>query len=89
VLPHPFYAEPVRRSLPAAPEYHLVPQAGHFDFLSPCEQEAAALRPQLCSSAPGFDRATFHERMNGELIRFFRRHLGSASLRLPAGEAQR
>lgn len=83
VLPHPLYAEAVRRSLPAAPEYHVVPQAGHFDFLSPCHQEAAALRQQLCSSASGFDRAAFHERMNGELIRFFTRHLGSASLRLP------
>jgi predicted dienelactone hydrolase len=75
ILPHPFYVEPVRRALPARPEYRLVRRAGHFDFLSPCSQEAAARRPHLCSSAPGFSRAAFHERMNGRLIRFFRRHL--------------
>jgi predicted dienelactone hydrolase len=89
VLPHPFYAEPVRRSLPRAPEYRVVPQGRHFDFLSPCGREAAALRPQFCSSAPGFDRAAFHVRMNDELIRFFGRHLGSASQRGRRREAQR
>lgn len=89
VLPHPFYTEPVRRSLPAMPDYRVVPRAGHFDFLSPCDQQAAALRPHLCSSAPGFDRAAFHERMNDELIRFFRQHLGFASSRPSRREARR
>jgi predicted dienelactone hydrolase len=89
VLPHPFYAEPVRRSLPAAPEYRVVPQAGHFDFLGTCGQEATALRPHLCSSAPGFNRAAFHVRMNEELIRFFRKHLGSTSNQKPRRKAQR
>ena len=89
VLPHPFYVEPVRRSLPTMPDYRVVPQAGHFDFLSPCGAEAAALRPHLCSSAPGFDRVAFHERMNDDLIRFFRQHLGFASSQLPARGAGR
>jgi predicted dienelactone hydrolase len=75
VLPHPFYVEPVRSSLPAVPDYRVVSNAGHFDFLSPCSQEAASLRPHLCTSAPGFDRTAFHKRLNAELVRFFRLHL--------------
>jgi predicted dienelactone hydrolase len=78
VLPHPFYVEPVRRSLPAAPDYRVAARAAHFDFLSPCSQEAAAQRPHLCSSMPGFDRAAFHAQMNAELIRFFRLHLDAS-----------
>ena len=87
VLPHPHYVEPVRRSLPRTAEYHTVPRAGHFDFLSPCSREAAARRPQFCSSAPGFDRAAFHARMNAQLIRFFRRHLGEGGTLATPGRA--
>jgi predicted dienelactone hydrolase len=85
VLPHPFYVEPVRRSLRARPDYHLAAGAGHFDFLSPCSPEAAAQRPHLCSSAPGFDRAAFHAQMNAELIRFFKQHLGARRLPVSHG----
>jgi predicted dienelactone hydrolase len=77
VLPHPFYAEAVRTALPRQPEYRVVPQAGHFDFLKPCSPGAAAARPELCGSAPGFDRARFHHQMNEDIIRFFRRTLSA------------
>lgn len=75
VLPHPFYAEAVRAALPSPPDYRLVPDAGHFDFLAPCAAPLAAARPELCSSAPGFDRAAFHREFNAALVAFFRRML--------------
>jgi predicted dienelactone hydrolase len=35
ILPHPDYAEAVRGALPTPPDYHVVPNADHFDFLAP------------------------------------------------------
>ncbi|MDQ0464706.1 putative dienelactone hydrolase [Caulobacter ginsengisoli] len=75
ILPSPFYAEPVRDALPRQPEYIRVDGAGHFDFLPPCSPELAAAAPMICTPTPGFDRAAFHERLNGELVRFFRANL--------------
>ena len=89
VLPHPHYVEPVRRSLPRPAQYRIVRGAGHFDFLSPCSPDAAALRPQLCSSAPGFDRSAFHTRMNADLVRFFRQHLAQTRAPTAHGVAPR
>lgn len=76
ILPHPFYAEAVRNDLPAQPEFHLVENGGHFDFLQPCPGPLAARNPAICSSRPGFDRAAFHETLNAAVVDFFRRNLG-------------
>ena len=75
ILPSPFYAEPVRDALPRPPEYKRIDGAGHFDFMPPCSPELAANAPMICAPAPGFDRAAFHERLNSEMIRFFKTHL--------------
>ncbi len=75
ILPAPFSADAIRAALPNKPEFHAVPGAGHFDFLAPCAD--AASMPQLCQSAPGFDRAAFHERFNREVVRFFSNKLAS------------
>ncbi|MFL6658875.1 MAG: alpha/beta hydrolase family protein [Massilia sp.] len=75
ILPNPWYAEAVRAALPSAPDYHVVPQAGHFDFLAPCTDKLAAVAPQICISAPGFDRAEFHQRFNTDVIAYFRKSL--------------
>lgn len=75
VLPHPDYAEAVRLALPAAPETHVVPGAGHLDFLAPCSAETARKRPEICVSAPGFDRVAFHRAFNRQVTAFFRRTL--------------
>jgi predicted dienelactone hydrolase len=72
VLPSPLYVEPVRDRLPTPPEYHLVPNAGHFDFLPPCNAAVQASSPEICVSQPGFDRAGFHVQFNREVVRFFR-----------------
>jgi predicted dienelactone hydrolase len=76
VLPSPFYVEPVAAALPRKPELHVVEGAGHFDFLQPCAPGLAAANPQICASAPGFDRVAFHERFNAAVVGFFRRALG-------------
>ncbi|MFJ9451753.1 alpha/beta hydrolase family protein [Herbaspirillum sp. NPDC101397] len=77
ILPHPSYAEAVRLALPKPPEYHVVPNAGHFDFLAPCNEALAARVPEICSSAPGFDRRAFHASMNQAVVEFFRRTLNA------------
>ncbi len=75
LLPHPWYAEAVRTSLPVAPEYHEVPKAGHFDFLASCSERLAAVAPQICTSQQGFDRNAFHEKFNAEVVAFFSKTL--------------
>lgn len=68
---HPFYDEAVRDDLPRAPEYHVVGNAGHYDFLPPCDARFAKARPEVCGSLPDFDRAGFHNRFNAGVVRFF------------------
>jgi len=69
--PHPYYDEAVRDDLPRAPDYHAVANAGHYDFLPPCDTRLAGSRPEICNSLPGFDRAAFHEQFNADVVRFF------------------
>lgn len=70
--PNPYYEEFLRERLPHAPEYHVVPGAGHYDFLPPCSASLAAANPLVCSDPSGFSRSTFHEELNGDIVRFFR-----------------
>ena len=75
ILPDPFYASAVRASLPRTPDYHLVPGAGHFDFLTPCNDQGRATVPAICTSAPGFDRAAFHKDFDAKVAAFFTANL--------------
>jgi len=75
VLPHPYYAEAVRLSLPRPPQMHVVPHAGHYDFLAPCSARLAREVPAICVSEPGFDRAKFHEQLDRDVVAFFTRTL--------------
>jgi len=75
ILPHPFYAEAVATALPSPPDYHLVPKAGHFDFLAPCSAAMKERLAYLCQSAPGFDRTAFHAEFNAAVVGFFRKTL--------------
>lgn len=79
VVPHPRYAEAVRLALPQAPDYRVVANAGHFDFLAPCGPALAAIAPAICSSAVGFDRAAFHASFNAAVVDFFGKTLGAGS----------
>ena len=75
ILPHPRYAEAVRQALPSAPDYHMVPKAGHFDFMAPCSVALASIAPDICKSHPGFDRAAFHTAFNTSVVNFFGNNL--------------
>ena len=71
VVPHPRYAQAVRVALPTAPDYHVVSNAGHYDFLAPCSAALASLAPAICTSAAGFDRSAFHVDFDAQVVRFF------------------
>lgn len=75
VTPHPWHADTVRQALPAPPDYRVVANAGHFDFIVPCTPQVATAAAFLCQEAPGFDRAAFHDQFNGEVVAFFTREL--------------
>jgi predicted dienelactone hydrolase len=73
--PSPYYDEAVRADLPTPPEYHVVRNAGHYDFLPLCEARLLQMAPDICSSLPRFDREAFHKRFNTEVARFFQANL--------------
>jgi predicted dienelactone hydrolase len=75
ILPVADNAEAVRDALPQKPEYHSVPSADHFDFLTPCSDALAQTAPMICAEPPGFDRLAFHASFNDAVIAFFNRTL--------------
>jgi len=75
ILPNPDYAEAVRQHLPSPPEYHVVANADHYDFLGPCSDALANLAPDICAERPGFDRTGFHAAFNADVVRFFQKQL--------------
>ena len=77
LLPHPRYAEAVRLALPQAPDYRVVADAGHFDFLVPCSAALASIAPAICTSAVGFDRTAFHAGFDAAIVAFFSKTLGA------------
>jgi predicted dienelactone hydrolase len=79
LLPYPRYAEAVRLALPATPEYFVVPNAGHYDFLAPCGTALASIAPSICSSAVGFDRTAFHTSFNSAVVSFLNKTLKTGS----------
>jgi predicted dienelactone hydrolase len=67
----------IREEFPILPEEHAVPRAGHYAFLPPCTEALAKQAPQICTDAPGFDRAAFHQDFNKEIVTFFKKTLGT------------
>ncbi|WP_417428805.1 alpha/beta hydrolase family protein [Kiloniella sp.] len=67
------------KSLPKAAEYHLVEDAGHFAFLSPCNPLMEKHNPRVwnmvCVDAPTFNRKEFQEKFNEKVIKFFNKNL--------------
>ncbi len=63
-------------NLPAPPEAVTVP-GDHYVFLPPCPPAMAAEVPEeVCTDAPGVDRAAIHATIGDELVAFFDRTLG-------------
>ena len=75
ITPNKWFGDIVRDELPQPPEDHLVANAGHFDFLAPCSDALAKIAPEICASAPGFDRAAFHQDINKAIVAFFKAQL--------------
>lgn len=75
LLIHPYNAEAVYEGLNKAPDYRVVPNAGHFVILAPCTAVQARVAPKLCIDRAGFDRRAFHKMLNAEIVSFFRQHL--------------
>jgi predicted dienelactone hydrolase len=72
ILPHPRHAQNVYDGLPTKPEYHVVPNAGHFAFLAPCTPALEAVAAEICRDPAGFDRADFHRAFNPAVVAFFK-----------------
>ncbi|MCM2292824.1 dienelactone hydrolase [Allorhizobium sp. BGMRC 0089] len=64
------------RELPRKPDFHVVKNAVHLSFLTPCPPIDHV--SQACVDAPGFDRAEFHRMFNADVVVFFREHLMAA-----------
>jgi predicted dienelactone hydrolase len=75
ITPNPGNADIVKAALPQPAEDHLVPKAGHFDFLAPCSEALAKIAPEICQSGSGFDRVAFHQQFNQALVEFFKARL--------------
>lgn len=65
----------LRDDLPVKPDYQRVKDAGHFSFITPCPADMEKALPQICSDAPGFDRAAFHRNFNADVVSFFKASL--------------
>lgn len=71
-VPYATNARVIREALGNRVEFHAVPGAAHFSFLTPC----GLLRPPgLCEEQGDFDRKAFHKAMNASVVGFFDRHL--------------
>jgi predicted dienelactone hydrolase len=61
--------------LPRTPDFHVVPNAVHLSFLTPCPADDARKPSPACIDAPGFDRVAFHKAFNAAVLAFLRQHL--------------
>ena len=76
IVPSPDNAESLRDRLPTTLEYRIVENAGHYDFMPPCSPGLSLAAPTICAPTPGFDRTSFHDKFNQEVVKFFQRTLG-------------
>ncbi|MBJ3776308.1 alpha/beta hydrolase family protein [Acuticoccus mangrovi] len=74
-VPHATNGAHVAAALPHLTRVTVVPQAGHFAFLAPCNPRLKAFNRRIwdmvCVDAEGFDRAAFHGELNAALVAFF------------------
>jgi predicted dienelactone hydrolase len=75
ILIHPYHAQNVYDGLTIKPEYHVVPNAGHFAFLTPCNAALQSIAPDICRDPAGFERAAFHREFNAAVVAFFKAKL--------------
>jgi predicted dienelactone hydrolase len=77
VLTPAMHDDIIRRGLPegAQFEHRVVPNAGHYAFLSPFPEAMTSPTFPPSQDPVGFDRARFQEEMNAEIEAFLRRVL--------------
>lgn len=66
----------VLNGLPTKPDLHTVSNANHYAFLPPCSDALKQAASPICTDESGFDRASFHEQFNQEVVSFFSQILG-------------
>jgi predicted dienelactone hydrolase len=71
-VPYATNSKPLREALGSRVEFHSVPGAGHFSFLTPCGLIGP---PAICSDEGKFDRKAFHTAMNASVVGFFDKNL--------------
>jgi predicted dienelactone hydrolase len=71
VLREPHHAEAITPLLPGRPAPTVVPQAGHWVFMPPCDAERRLALPFLCTDPPGLDRVTFLRDFAADAVAFF------------------
>jgi predicted dienelactone hydrolase len=78
VLREPHHAEAIAPLLPGRPVPLVVPEAGHWVFMPPCDAERRVALPYLCADPPGLDRVAFLRDLAADAVAFF-----GAALRAP------
>ncbi len=53
----------------------MIPEAGHYVFLSPCSPQLAREAPDICIGPPGVGRAAVHRQVDADALAFFRKTL--------------
>jgi predicted dienelactone hydrolase len=81
VLREPHHAEAIAPLLPGRPVPVVVPQAGHWVFMPPCDAERRVALPYLCADPPGLDRVAFLRHFAADAVAFFTAALAERSLR--------
>ncbi len=71
-VPYDTNTKLVREALGSWVEFHSVPGASHFSFLTPCSFIAPSA---ICSDEEQFDRKIFHTDMNTSIIMFFKENM--------------
>jgi hypothetical protein len=61
--------------LPTPPDYRLVPQCGHFAYLTPCNEILSRNAAEICFDLEGSDRAALLRRFHRSVISFYRQRL--------------
>lgn len=55
--------------------YHLIPDAGHFAYLTPCTAMLKSIAPDICTDPAGFNRTAFLESFRNAAITYFKDNL--------------
>ncbi|MEW7866571.1 alpha/beta hydrolase family protein [Aeromonas diversa] len=60
-------------TLAAENEFHVIHDAGHFVFISPCSAQLNKMATAICNDAPGINRYNVHAEINGKVSDFLSR----------------